>query len=214
MGGTWCVYKHTFPNGKVYIGITGGEPEERWDNGMGYKSNGKMFFDIVQFGWRNIAHEIVYDGLTEAEARKQEQALISSFGKDGRTKTYNRVHADYVREEQKDWIDSLVTEQSAIEHRFDFALLDDYWMEGYKEKFGTYPMNTFVREDGVTMNFISVKDGIAEQLTVVTERPCVKMTFREVWEWLNTTPEVRMEKATKFPVPEEFVQGLTRPKLV
>lgn len=205
MDKNWCVYRHTFPNGKIYIGITGQNPEERWDNGMGYKNNGKMFFDIVQFGWRNIAHEIVYDGLTEAEARKQEQALISSFGKDGRNKTYNRVHADYVREEPKTWIDFPVTDQSAEMHKFDFTLLDDFWMEGYKEKFGVYPMNTFVGVDGVTMNFVSAKDGIATQLTVVTERPCIGMTFREVWEWLNTTPEVKIESKTTFLLPNEVV---------
>lgn len=29
----YSVYKHTFPNGKVYIGMTGQEPEKRWANG-------------------------------------------------------------------------------------------------------------------------------------------------------------------------------------
>ena len=33
----YCVYKHTAPNGKVYIGITGQSPEMRWRKGYGYK---------------------------------------------------------------------------------------------------------------------------------------------------------------------------------
>lgn len=27
---TWSVYRHTFPDGKVYIGKTQERPEERW----------------------------------------------------------------------------------------------------------------------------------------------------------------------------------------
>ena len=33
----YSVYKHTFPNGKVYIGITKQNPLKRWRNGTGYK---------------------------------------------------------------------------------------------------------------------------------------------------------------------------------
>ena len=32
-----CVYKHTSPSNKVYIGMTTVQPEERWNNGWGYK---------------------------------------------------------------------------------------------------------------------------------------------------------------------------------
>lgn len=35
----WVVYKHTFPNGKVYIGITGQEPYKRWKYGNGYETD-------------------------------------------------------------------------------------------------------------------------------------------------------------------------------
>lgn len=28
----YCVYKHTSPNGKVYIGITKKKPNDRWEN--------------------------------------------------------------------------------------------------------------------------------------------------------------------------------------
>ena len=36
MSHSWTVYKHTFPDGKVYIGITGMKPEKRWSDGHGY----------------------------------------------------------------------------------------------------------------------------------------------------------------------------------
>ena len=32
----YCVYKHIFPNNKVYIGVTCQKPEYRWRNGKGY----------------------------------------------------------------------------------------------------------------------------------------------------------------------------------
>ena len=65
----YCVYKHTVPNGKVYIGITKLNPLERWKNGHGYKDNTKFFNDIILYGWLNIKHEILFEELTEYEAR-------------------------------------------------------------------------------------------------------------------------------------------------
>lgn len=38
----YCVYKHTTPSKKVYIGMTGQDPEKRWRNGSGYK--GQILF--------------------------------------------------------------------------------------------------------------------------------------------------------------------------
>lgn len=35
----FIVYKHTSPNGKIYIGITSQVPNHRWRNGNGYKTN-------------------------------------------------------------------------------------------------------------------------------------------------------------------------------
>lgn len=40
----YIVYKHTFPNGKVYIGITKMSPKQRWGNqGKGYYHNKEMW---------------------------------------------------------------------------------------------------------------------------------------------------------------------------
>ena len=36
MENTYCVYIHTAPNGKMYIGQTSQKPEARWNNGRGY----------------------------------------------------------------------------------------------------------------------------------------------------------------------------------
>ena len=55
----YSVYKHTTPNGKVYIGITGKEPEKRWMKGRGYQNNPHFSHAIKFYGWENIEHEIV-----------------------------------------------------------------------------------------------------------------------------------------------------------
>ena len=86
-GKSWCVYRHTFPDGKRYIGITRQKPEDRWLDGMGYSAQPKVFAAIVKFGWKNIKHEVLEDGLNEAEARKIEAQEIYKCGKE----TYNEV---------------------------------------------------------------------------------------------------------------------------
>ena len=84
---SWSVYKHVFPNGKVYIGITSLDVNKRWRDGFGYldkSHDGKyiqrrMFKAIVKYGWINISHEIVADGLSEQEAKTMEMQLIGQY---------------------------------------------------------------------------------------------------------------------------------------
>ena len=72
----YCVYKHTCPNNKIYIGITSCTPEVRWQGGYGYKDNGRFFKDILHYGWSNIKHEILAEGLTKEQALNMESAQI------------------------------------------------------------------------------------------------------------------------------------------
>lgn len=75
MGKTYCVYIHTFPNGKVYIGKTN-NIITRWANGRGYKNHIIMNEAINTYGWENIQHDILYDDLTEKEALIKEEQEI------------------------------------------------------------------------------------------------------------------------------------------
>lgn len=73
------VYKHVFPNGKVYFGYTSYKnPKQRWGkNGNGYK-NQPVYDAIKHFGWDNIKHEIIAEGIsTIAEAKMLEKKLIN-----------------------------------------------------------------------------------------------------------------------------------------
>ncbi len=51
----FCVYKHTSPSGKVYIGITCKVPEIRWGtNGYYYRKQTVFYNAIKQYGWENF----------------------------------------------------------------------------------------------------------------------------------------------------------------
>ena len=70
MPGNYCVYKHTSPEGKVYIGITSMNPERRWNGGLGYARNLYFLADIMYFGWKNFKHEIIASDMSKQEAEK------------------------------------------------------------------------------------------------------------------------------------------------
>ena len=75
----YIVYKHTCPNGKIYIGITSQHPNSRWRNGDGYISNDHFYRAIKKYGWENIKHEILFKGLTKEESEKKEIELIALY---------------------------------------------------------------------------------------------------------------------------------------
>lgn len=97
----WTVYKHTFPDGKIYIGITGMNPERRWNNGYGYldKENGKyhqplMARAIIQYGWLNVLHEIIESGLNKNEASQMERNLITKYKSNNPEFGYNMADGE------------------------------------------------------------------------------------------------------------------------
>lgn len=75
---TFIVYKHTCPNGKCYIGITGRSAGARWNYGHGYDS--QLFGRAVRkYGWENIKHEVLFDSLSLEEAYEKERECIKRF---------------------------------------------------------------------------------------------------------------------------------------
>lgn len=75
----YLVYKHTAPNGKVYIGITHGNPLDRWKGGWGYETQAYFWRAIVKYGWINFKHEILFEHLSEKEAKLKEVELIKEY---------------------------------------------------------------------------------------------------------------------------------------
>ena len=86
----YCVYMHTSPSRKVYIGITRTSPEKRWGkNGYGYKSQQYFWRAIQKYGWDNFKHEILYEHLTKSEAENLEIKLIAMYKSNQREFGYN-----------------------------------------------------------------------------------------------------------------------------
>lgn len=86
----WCVYMHTSPSEKRYIGITSKNPPSlRWENGYGYRRNPYFWNAIQKYGWDNFKHEIILDNLILDEANKKEVELISYYKSDQREFGYN-----------------------------------------------------------------------------------------------------------------------------
>lgn len=89
MNKNYCVYMHTCPNGKVYIGITKQPPMKRWKGGSGYKYNAHFYSAIKKYGWNNIRHEVLYENLVQDEACSIEEFLIAYFHSTDREYGYN-----------------------------------------------------------------------------------------------------------------------------
>lgn len=75
----YCVYKHTAPNGKVYIGITSMKPQRRWENGSGYRKNPLFYNAIKKYGWDAFVHEILAAELDKMSAEAMEIQLIKEL---------------------------------------------------------------------------------------------------------------------------------------
>lgn len=71
----YSIYKHTFPNGLAYYGITKQIPEIRWANGNGYHF-GRISQALREYNWNEVKHEILASGLTEKDAKRLEKELI------------------------------------------------------------------------------------------------------------------------------------------
>ena len=86
----YTLYRHTFPNGKFYIGITNQTAEKRWgNNGNGYKTQSLVYNAILKYGWQNIRHEILYTNISKQEAEEKEIELIRQHKSNQREFGYN-----------------------------------------------------------------------------------------------------------------------------
>lgn len=83
------VYIHIFPNGKKYVGITCRTLKQRFKCGYGYVHNSHMMNAIKKYGWTNIEHKLLADGLTKKDAEQMEIDLIKKYDLTNHSKGYN-----------------------------------------------------------------------------------------------------------------------------
>ena len=77
---SFTVYVHITPSDKRYVGITSTTTEHRWGkNGENYKHQPYFWKAIQKYGWDNIEHVVIATDLSEIEACKMEQQLISEY---------------------------------------------------------------------------------------------------------------------------------------
>ena len=109
MDKNYCVYKHTSPSGKVYIGITRRSPRTRWgSDGTRYKNNHHFYNAICKYGWDSFTHEVLISGLDGDTAGELEKKLIRFYNsanpEHGYNNTWGGEHgkmADHVNEENR-----------------------------------------------------------------------------------------------------------------
>ncbi len=88
--GFWKVYVHiNKTNGKRYVGITSQKVEYRWNYGDGYKNNPHFRAAILKYGWDGFNHIVLFDNLSEEEAKSKEKELISQWRTQDRQYGYN-----------------------------------------------------------------------------------------------------------------------------
>lgn len=114
VGKNYLVYRHTAPNGKVYIGMTGCSAVKRWNAGNGYKRNKHFNSAIQKYGWDNIKHEVINRGMTREEAQEQEIRLIAEHDSTNPDNGYNKTYGGdccVYTEETKKKISTVKTQQ-------------------------------------------------------------------------------------------------------
>lgn len=132
MNKEYKVYEHICPNGKIYIGITCRELKKRWDNGNGYKYNEHFYKAIQKYGWGNIQHLLLYEGLTKEKAEQKEIELIAKYKSNNPKYGYNvanggshnGMHSEETKKKisekqkgRKPWNKGLKTGQLSNEHK-------------------------------------------------------------------------------------------------
>lgn len=82
------VYMYTFPNGKVYIGMTKNSIQNR--KNCGYQHNKEMKNAIKEYGWKQIEVSILAENLSESDACKKEMLFIQEYEATNPEKGYNK----------------------------------------------------------------------------------------------------------------------------
>ena len=84
--GIYCIINEI--NGKKYIGITKYKPEDRWQNGYGYKK--QIFFKAIKkYGWDGFEHKVLFENLSKEEACNKEIELIALYKTNDKKYGYN-----------------------------------------------------------------------------------------------------------------------------
>lgn len=183
MNKRYSVYRHIFPTGETYIGITGGKVEDRWNNGFGYESQRKFFKRILAVGWDNIRHEIIETDLDEKTAREKERKLIEESSSKDRTKCLNTSEVGATPKVKPNISDFPFREHDELRRLVEFtSRFDDVWRERYYHIFDCYPHQVEINDDSVVLHWFFDLTSLEEYRIPLGEDI---VTYHQLWEYLN-----------------------------
>lgn len=112
----WSIYKHTFPNGKCYIGLTKQDPKTRFKNGYGYETCPLMWNAIQKYGWDSIETTWLYTEINDLnKACYLEKEAIEQYHSNEREFGYNLANGG----------------QGGATNKYDHGLIYQCWLEGH-----------------------------------------------------------------------------------
>lgn len=186
MNKNYIVYKHTAPNGKIYIGQTGQKnPKRRWQNGEGYKPNAHFYNAIKKYGWDNFEHVIVADGLTKEEADWLEKFLIDYYETTDRNKGYNNTSGGDGSFEMTDEVKQKMSEaklgvKKSDEHR-------KHMSEAHKRKGDFYTKlaaERTAKTDSIIAENYDTSKSVKENLEDLKEKG-IKVKRSRLYNWVK-----------------------------
>lgn len=188
----WCVYHHIFPNGMRYIGITN-DINRRWREGFGYQTQPKVFSQIVRYGWINIKHLILFDNLSQEEAKAKESALIAEAVKSGK-QLLNTSETVLYLPNGVTAIENLIANVDNI-RCFAEQYIGDDWVVAYSES-GMHH-GVFWYGDRVELWLLPElhqNKMVQTILTFLYPKSVDRITLRQLKEWLYSKPSPSWEE--------------------
>jgi len=181
----WCVYKHTFPDGRTYIGITSDDPENRWNDGFGYRHHGKLFYEIVCHGWYNIKHEILISGLDEKTAKSEERRLIRETPYEMTLNTIHAIPPAVVKAEKEDVIHKEFESGDPMSLGAYFQVhYNGDWRDKYKRDGDLPPFSIKIYSDYAVLMYFRIKDDIFSTYEYRIDVPADVITYSDLRQFL------------------------------
>lgn len=183
---SWCVYEHICPDGKRYIGATGkNPPERRWRNGFGYETHPMFFKEIVKQGWQNITHNILYNELSENEAKEIEEREIRKAANIYGDLLLNRNCNPRPKKPQQNCSNYKITPENIEKYASEFIGLGDDWLIPYKALTGYYPFTSELAYGHMDLIYYDSINGSIKESRYRIPYPDSITSFYELWDFLR-----------------------------
>lgn len=194
----YSVYRHVFPDGKCYVGMTGRKLTQRWGKGgKGYrrKKNNRymqpeMAKATLKYDWdTEVIHEVIAEGLTKTEAEAMEIELIRKYNSDDPEFGYNTYEGRKPPQTSKDKMsESRKGEKNGFYGR--------HHSEDAKNKIGNANKNRKRSEEekkkiseSVKKNRKPISDEGRKKISEINKRPVICIETGVVYESMNAAAE-------------------------